>query len=79
MNLTEASYENYDIGVPQSGTYTEILNSEKDIYDGCNMCNFEPVKSWKVKDKDAKFDNKITIRIAPWAAIYFVCKKRNKK
>ena len=79
MNLTEASYDSYDIFVPQSGTYTEILNSEKDIYDGCNMCNFEPVKSWKIKDDNTKFKDKITIRLAPWAAIYFVCKKRKSK
>ena len=76
MNLTSASYEDYDLFVPYKGTYTEILNSEKDIYDGCNMCNFEPLKSKTVKEKDAKFENKITIRIAPFGAIWFTCPKR---
>ena len=68
--------KNYDIGVPYSGTYTEILNSEKDIYDGCNMCNFEPLKSRKNPDKNARFANLITIRIAPFAAIWFTCPKK---
>ena len=76
MNLTSASYEDFDLFVPYKGTYTEILNSEKDIYDGCNMCNFEPLKSKTVKEKDAKFENKITIRIAPFGAIWFTCPKR---
>ena len=76
MNLTSASYEDYDLFVPYKGTYTEILNSEKDIYDGCNMCNYEPLKSKTVKEKDAKFENKITIRIAPFGAIWFTCPKR---
>lgn len=70
LNMLASSYEIYDIEVPFAGTYTEILNSEKDIYDGCNMCNFEPVKSIK---KDGK--NKITIRIAPFTAIWLTCPK----
>ncbi len=76
LNLTGQSYENYDIYVPQKGTYTEILNSEKDIYDGCNMCNYEPLKAWDSKNEEDKFKNKLTIRLAPFAAIYFVSKKR---
>ena len=79
MNLTSASYEEFDMPVPYKGTYTEVLNSEKDIYDGCNMCNFEPLKSKAVKEKDAKFENKITIRIAPFGAIWFTCPKRKSR
>lgn len=75
LNMTPASYEKFDLYVPDSGTYTEILNSEKDIYDGCNMCNFEPVKAVKSKDKNAKFEHQITVRIAPFSAIYLTCPK----
>jgi 1,4-alpha-glucan branching enzyme len=74
LNCTKASYENYNIEVPEDGTYTEILNSEKDIYDGCNMCNFTPVRSWKNPDRKSAFSNCITIRIAPYAAIWFTVK-----
>ena len=76
LNMTPASYEDYDIGVPYAGKYTEIMNSEKDIYDGCNMCNFEPVKAKANEQKDAKFPYTLTIRIAPFAAIWFRMKKR---
>ena len=74
-NMTPVSYENYDIFVPQEGTYTEILNSEKDIYNGCNMCNFKPVKAWKSKVEKPYPGQEygITIRIAPFSAIWFTC------
>jgi 1,4-alpha-glucan branching enzyme len=76
LNMTGASYEDFNLGVPQKGSWSEILNSEKDIYDGCNMCNFEPVKSWTTKEENAKFKDQITVRIAPYAAIWLVCPKR---
>ena len=76
LNCMPASYEAYDICVPGSGTYTEILNSEKDIYDGCNMCNFKPVRAWKMKEKLKDFEYSITIRIAPWSAIWLTCPKK---
>jgi len=76
LNMTGASYEDFNLGVPQKGSWSEILNSEKDIYDGCNMCNFEPVKSWTAKEENAKFKDQITVRIAPYAAIWLVCPKR---
>ena len=76
LNMTGQQYEVFDVGVPQEGTYTEILNSEKDIYDGCNMCNFEPVVSHKSEGYVTKFENSVTIRIAPFAAIWFTCPKK---
>jgi 1,4-alpha-glucan branching enzyme len=74
--MTGQKYEVFDVGVPQEGTYTEVLNSEKDIYDGCNMCNFEPVVSHKSEGYVTKFENSVTIRIAPFAAIWFTCPKK---
>ena len=79
LNMTPVSYEIYDVPVPQKGTWTEILNTEKDIYDGCNMCNYEPLRTHTVKG-EARFPQKITIRLAPFAAIWFTCpKKRTRK
>jgi hypothetical protein len=40
------------------------------------MCNFEPVRSKPNELKDARFNQYITIRIAPFAAIWFRCAKR---
>ncbi|MDO5110537.1 MAG: alpha amylase C-terminal domain-containing protein, partial [Erysipelotrichaceae bacterium] len=70
--------EDYTLPVPAEGIYTEILNSEKDIYDGCNMCNYEPVSSRKNPDKKAGFADLIDIRIAPWSAIYLLASKKKK-
>ncbi|MCR5794745.1 MAG: 1,4-alpha-glucan branching protein GlgB [Solobacterium sp.] len=79
LNMTPQQYEVFEIGVPQEGTYTEILNSEKDIYDGCNMCNFEPAVSHKSDSNVTKFASSITIRIAPFAAIWFTCPKKRSR
>lgn len=76
MNCIDQPYEDFHLGVPYKGTYTEILNSEKDIYDGCNMCNYEPLKSKVVSDAEAKWKNEIVIRLAPFGAIWFTCKKK---
>ena len=79
MNCLPAGYESYDICVPQSGTYEEILNSEKDIYDGCGMINDKPVKAWKNEDSNAFFKDKITIALAPYAAVWLKVKKEHHK
>ena len=76
LNMTPVSYEQFTIGVAQQGSYSEILNSEKDIYDGCNMCNFRPVKSGK--SEDPKWSSQITIRLAPFAAVWLVHEKKNR-
>ncbi|MEI7668450.1 MAG: alpha amylase C-terminal domain-containing protein, partial [Erysipelotrichaceae bacterium] len=73
LNMTPSSYEGYEIGVPHAGQYVEVLNSERDIYHGCNMCNYTPVQS----DESHKhgFTQTIRIRIAPFAGILFELKK----
>ena len=77
LNMKPCSYENYRIGVPFSGKYTEIMNSEKDIYNGCNMCNFVPIRSHKIPYHNLK--QSIEIRIAPYSAIIFKTKLNKNK
>ena len=80
INCMPHSYEHFEIGVPYSGTYTEIMNSEKDIYGGCNMCNFEPLKAKKGERNNLPYT--LDIRLAPFSAIIFkttVKKPRAKK
>ena len=74
LNMTPTSYEAYKIGVPYLGTYTEILNSEKDIYHGYNMCNFKPLET--IDEPLHGFEQCIDIRIAPFACIYFTVEKK---
>jgi len=69
LNMKPISYTDYKIGVPFAGTYTELINSEKDIYNGCNMCNFKPIKS--KKDKAHGLPNSIAIDLAPYAGVMF--------
>ncbi len=74
FNMTPISYENYRLGVPKKGYYLEVINSQRDIYNGCNMCNYTPVKSEKMTSHG--YENSINIRIAPFSAIYFEYKYR---
>lgn len=69
LNMKPIAYTDYLIGVPFEGTYTELINSEKDIYNGCNMCNFKPINSRKIKAHG--LPNSISIDLAPYAAIIF--------
>ncbi len=69
LNMAPVSYEQFEIGVPYPGEYLELMNSEKDIYNGCNMCNFTAVKAQKGKKNDLPYSLKI--RIAPYAGIIF--------
>lgn len=78
LNCKGEKYLEYDIPVPESGTYTEILNSEKEMYGGCGICNPTPLQSFE-NGMHGKFKNSITIRLAPWAAIWLSKKKGVKK
>ncbi|MGZ8947632.1 MAG: alpha amylase C-terminal domain-containing protein, partial [Methylococcaceae bacterium] len=39
LNFTPITRENYRIGVPEAGAYTEIFNSDSKYYDGSNTGN----------------------------------------
>lgn len=73
LNMTPNSFEQYRLGVPYVGQYTELLNSEKDIYGGCNMCNYAPLHT-EVHGSH-HYPQSIQIRIAPFAAVFFELKK----
>ena len=74
LNMLEGSYEDYEIGVPYLGEYYELINSEKDIYGGCNMGNYKPLHSYKKELHYQKYALKI--RIAPFAGIIFKLSKK---
>ena len=78
MNLTGAGYEEYDVPVPAKGTWMEIMNTEKDIYSGCNMCNYEPLRT-RSRKEPARFPQFITMRLAPFAAVWLTCPKKKKR
>lgn len=75
LNMTPVSYESYGIGVPIEGEYVEVMNTQKDIYEGCNMCNYEPIKAQEIPMHGLQYS--AAIRIAPFCGIIFECKKTN--
>ena len=69
LNMTPNAFEHFRLGVPHSGLYTEIMNTEKDIYNGNNMCNYFPLNSEDYPSHN--YPQSINIRIAPFAGIMF--------
>lgn len=74
FNMTPVAHEQVHIGVPYAGKYTEIMNTEKDIYDGCNMCNYQPIEA--IEELCHHLPFKIICNVAPFAAVYFEHEKK---
>ncbi|MSP28024.1 MAG: 1,4-alpha-glucan branching protein GlgB [Methylococcales bacterium] len=68
LNFTPVVRENYRIGVPKAGHYTEVFNSDSSYYDGSNIGNnvveSEP-KEWMGQA------NSISITLPPLGGIIF--------
>ena len=69
LNMMPIYYDQYEIGVPYRGTYTEILNSEDFKYNGCGCVNPEPIKSHRGEKHGHK--NILRFTLAPFAGIVF--------
>lgn len=73
LNLTPNSYMSYKLGVPEKGTYEEIINSDKDVYGGSNLYNGLPIKS---KDEWSHgFSQSIEFVLSPLSITVFRLKK----
>ena len=79
MNLTGATYDEFELGVPCRGTYLELINSESKDYDGCGFVNGEKIRAHKQKKKIHTFDYAINIKVAPFGAMLLHCKKPKEK
>ena len=77
LNMTPVSYEHYRIGVNQPGTYSELINSERSIYTGCDMTNYQPIKSETIGVHG--YEHSIDIRLAPYAGVIFKLQDEVKK
>jgi len=67
LNMTPIGYHEFHLGVPQAGEYYELINSERDIYGGCNMTNYEPMTTFE--HWSHQLPNTIRITIAPFSAM----------
>jgi 1,4-alpha-glucan branching enzyme len=68
FNFTPKPLENYNIGVPEAGSYIEVFNSDTAWYGGSNMGNMGKLQSRQQKDHD--FENSLTMTIPPLAAVF---------
>lgn len=73
LNMTPVAYEQFHIGVPIAGEYAELINSQKSIYEGNDMCNYVPLHA--VEELCHNLPFKIIIRLAPFGAMMFEVKK----
>ena len=74
VNATPVVRGGYRVGVPRSGFYEEILNTDADIYGGSNVGNYGGVKAnehWSWQDQP----HSIEIDIPPISVVAF--KRRN--
>lgn len=63
LNMTPNVYHDFELGVPQSGIYIELINSDYKKYGGSDQYNGLPLKS--IKRAKHGFDNLIKMIIAP--------------
>lgn len=69
LNLNTIVKERYRVGVPISGAYQEILNSDQAYYGGANVLNDEYTHSQQIPWQG--MDHSLEINIGPLAAIMF--------
>nr|WP_305906790.1 1,4-alpha-glucan branching protein GlgB [Methylomarinum sp. Ch1-1]MDP4519496.1 1,4-alpha-glucan branching protein GlgB [Methylomarinum sp. Ch1-1] len=68
LNFTPVPREQYRIGVPEAGTYTEIFNSDSSFYHGSNTGNGQALSEplpWMT------LDHSITVTLPPLGGIIF--------
>ena len=77
LNFSPNTYHQHRFGVLSNGTYSEVLNSEADIWGGCNITNPNKVKAEKAPYNN--MDHSICVDVAPFGALMLEVKKRNTK
>ncbi len=78
INFTPVGRDGYIMGVPESGSYTELINSDDIKYGGTGRTNINPVVSYK--NRCHNMENSIKIDVGPFGAIVLKhVKKRARK
>ena len=72
-NFTPVPRENYRIGVPKKGTWTEILNTDDPAFGGSGKGNPEEVKTEAIPAHGR--ENSVTLNLPPLGAIYLKMSK----
>jgi 1,4-alpha-glucan branching enzyme len=69
LNLTPVPREGYRMGVPTSGYYRELLNSDAEVYGGSNMGNGGGVQAEETAWHGQPFS--VVVTLPPLAAVFF--------
>ena len=69
LNMMPIYYQDYEIGVPYRGMYTEIFNSEDSRFNGCGVINPDPIKTHRGQKHGHR--NILRFTLAPFAGIIF--------
>ncbi|NDQ57365.1 MAG: 1,4-alpha-glucan branching enzyme, partial [Acidipila sp.] len=69
VNLTPVVRENYRVPVPAPGFYTEVLNTDAEVYGGTNVGNLGGVPADPMAWGDRPYSLKLTL--PPLAAVFF--------
>ena len=76
-NFIGNSHDNYAVPVPFAGSYKEILNTDKDSYNGSNYTNTRALRSKKGTCLNEA--QSIHVKLAPFSAVVFEYHKPAKK
>ena len=76
-NFQPVTRENYRIGVPCDGTYSEVFNSESEKFGGCGITNGNEVKSEKLPMHG--FEQSISLTLPPMSVMFFNCNQKSNK
>ena len=75
INFTPVVYEDFSVGVSNSGTYAEIFNSDDPSYGGSGVLNKGDIKTEGVSCNFLK--DSIKIKVPPLAMTVLQCKRKN--
>jgi len=68
-NFADTVYENYRVGVPFSGLWKEIFNSQMKIYEGWDITNPEPIEAEPIESHGRAYS--INLTLPPLGVCYF--------
>ena len=75
FNMTPIAREGYTLGVPKSGFYEEIFNSDAIEYGGTGLGNLGGINS--VEKKHLEYENSIDVTLPPLAVNIFKIEESN--
>jgi len=77
INFAPVKRDEYRIGVPEEGIYTEVFNSDKTEYGGWGNSNEKDIVSEKIPMHG--FENSVVLKAPPLATVCIKLKKNQKK